>query len=341
MDVPVFACGGVIIDNMVSADGHLARDLVGGNAVYAAVGASHWLGRAGICARVPRNYPVHARQALASLNLDLDGIVTEPVDVLRSEWFFHRADGSRADHLHASGDQADAFGMTGTHVPAERARRFQDLLATQAGTGDDFKAFRARHPVTDEQVPEPYWQAKGVHLGPNLPEAQLTLARAARRHGLTVTCDPGFHAATLSADQRDELLELADAFLPSEKELAVLCPGMEAKAALRWLAARARSIVGVKRGAQGALLLRKGESEPIHVPVVPVTALDPTGAGDAFCGGFLAGLVLGDDLVHAGLRGAVSASLAIECAGAIQPAGRGDEAARRLRTASSHLPSRI
>ncbi len=341
MSVAVFACGGVIIDNMVSADGVLARDLVGGNAVYAAVGASHWLGRAGICARVPRNYPAHARQALASLSLDLAGIATEPVDVLRSEWFFHRADGSRADHLYASADQADAFGMMGERVPADRARRFQALLETQTGIGGDFKAFRASHPVTEAQVPEPYWQARGVHLGPNLPEAQLTLARAARRRGLMVTCDPGFHAVTFSADQLDELLDLADAFLPSEKELAVLCPGMEAEAALRWLAARARSIVGVKRGAQGGLLLRKGESEPIHVPVVPVTALDPTGAGDSFCGGLLAGLVLGDDLVHAGLRGAVSASLAIECAGAIQPPGRGDEAVRRLRTASSQLPRRI
>ena len=341
MSVPVFACGGVIIDNMVSADGLLARELVGGNAVYAAVGASHWLDSAGICARVPRNYPAHARQALGNLNLDLGGVVTEPVDVLRSEWFFHRTDGSRADHLHATADQADAFGMTGERVPAERARRFQDFLETQTGTGGDFKAFRASYPVTGEQVPEPYWHARGVHLGPNLPEAQLTLARAARRHGLVVTCDPGFHAATLGAAQRDELLDLADAFLPSEKELVVLCPGMDAEAALHWLAARARSIVGVKRGAKGALLLRKGESSPTHVPVVPVTAIDPTGAGDAFCGGFLAGLVLGDDVSGAGLRGAVSASLAIECAGAIQPAGRREEAARRLRNASSQPPSRI
>lgn len=335
MSIQVFTCGGVIIDNIVSADGVLVRDLVGGNAVYAAVAASHWLGYVGICARVPQNYPSHARHALEGCALDLSGVVIEPVDVLRSEWFFHRADGSRADHLHASADQADAFGMTGERVSVDLARRFQDVLETQSTSGGDFKAFRANHPVTAGHVPAHYWQAKGVHLAPNQPEAQLALAREARRRGLVMTCDPGFHAATVNPDQLDELLALVDAFLPSEKELNVLCPGMDAEAALHTLASRARSVVGVKRGAKGALLLQKGDKTAVHVPVVTATVLDPTGAGDAFCGGFLAGVVIGDDVYSSGLRGAVSASLAIECAGAIQPSDRREVGAQRLHTLRS------
>jgi ribokinase len=330
MSIGVFAAGGVIIDNAVSFDGALARDLVGGNAVHAAIGASHWLDRAGICARIPRNYPPSALIALEASGLDLGGLVIEQAEVTCSEWFFHRPDGSRADHLHASNEEADAFGMTGDRVEPELALRFEAHLKARHPGGGDFKAFRAGHPVTADQVPGRYWQARGVHLGPNRPDAQLTLAREARRLGLVVTCDPGFHAAGLSATQCDELLELVDAFLPSEAELEMLCPGRETDAALSWLSDRARAIVGVKRGRNGALIRPKDHGAALHIPVVPVTALDPTGAGDAFCGGFLAGLLLGDDALQAGLRGAVSASLAVETTGAIRPSERRRVAPDRL-----------
>ena len=335
MTISAFTTGGMIIDNMVTWDGALARNLMGGNAVYSAVAASLWLDDVGLSVRIPQNYPAAARQALLSAALDLEGLVIETVDVLRSEWFFHRRDGSRVDHLHAAPEEADAFGMTGDQVAPDLVRRFEALLRMQTQTGDDFKAFRAAHPVTVDQVPPRYWQAKGVHIGPNLPDAQIGLARQARSHGLVVTCDPGFHAAHLGQLQLDELLGLVDVFLPSEKELALLCPGAEPDAALLQLSQRARAIVGVKCGSKGAIVLPKGQKSPIHVPVLPVEVLDPTGAGDAFCGGFLAGLLLGDDAFKAGLRGAVSASLAIETAGALpKPAAR-HEAMKRLGQAIS------
>jgi ribokinase len=40
--------------------------------------------------------------------------------------------------------------------------------------------------------------------------------------------------------------------------------------------------------------------------------VDTTGAGDAFCGGFMAMYTLTSDLYNAGLAGAVSASFAVE-----------------------------
>ncbi len=339
MMIAAFTTGGMIIDNMATWDGRLARDLVGGNAVYSAVGASLWLDDVGLCARIPQNYPRSARQSLQMTALDLGGLVVEPVDIHRSEWFFHRPDGSRADHLHAAHEEADAFGMTGHQVPPDLVRLFEARLSTQEDLGDTFKTFRAAHPVTISQIPPHYWQAAGLHLGPNLPEAQIGLAREARSRGLIVTCDPGFHAAHLSRGQLDELLGLVDAFLPSEKELALLCPGAAPQVALHQLSHRARAIVGVKCGAKGALVLSKGQASAVHVPALSAQAYDPTGAGDAFCGGFLAGLVLGDDAFDAGLRGAVSASLAIETAGAVPQADARQTALQRLAKARSLHPT--
>jgi ribokinase len=53
------------------------------------------------------------------------------------------------------------------------------------------------------------------------------------------------------------------------------------------------------------------------VPAYPAKVRDVTGAGDAYCGGFLTGLAETEDPVEAALRGAVSASLVVEGVGAL------------------------
>ncbi|MYJ77451.1 MAG: carbohydrate kinase, partial [Caldilineaceae bacterium SB0670_bin_27] len=48
------------------------------------------------------------------------------------------------------------------------------------------------------------------------------------------------------------------------------------------------------------------------IPTFPTAAVDPTGAGDAFCGGFLVGMAQTGDARQAALYGAVSASFIIK-----------------------------
>jgi ribokinase len=49
-----------------------------------------------------------------------------------------------------------------------------------------------------------------------------------------------------------------------------------------------------------------------EVPAYPANVVDPTGAGDAFCGGFLAGYRKTFDPLESVLYGNISASLVIE-----------------------------
>ncbi|MGH2410428.1 MAG: carbohydrate kinase family protein, partial [Chloroflexota bacterium] len=74
-------------------------------------------------------------------------------------------------------------------------------------------------------------------------------------------------------------------------------------------------VVVIKMGADGALVQQRGQPRPRQIPVVPVTALDVTGAGDAFCGGFVARFADGADSYEAAMAGAVSASFAVEAYG--------------------------
>jgi len=79
--------------------------------------------------------------------------------------------------------------------------------------------------------------------------------------------------------------------------------------ALSRLAQRVKTIV-VKRGASGAVAMRDGRR--VSAPAVPVTVIDPIGAGDSFDAGFLHQFLRGADLTtclaYGNLCGAFSAT---------------------------------
>jgi ribokinase len=112
-------------------------------------------------------------------------------------------------------------------------------------------------------------------------------------------------------------LDCLDAFLPSEAEIARIWAPARIE---DWLAETARRghahIVG-KIGPKGSLLAEAGTGRITHVPALDVDPADTTGAGDAYCGGFLAGLAAGRPLPECGAMGTVSASFVVEAYGAL------------------------
>ncbi|WP_412030045.1 carbohydrate kinase family protein [Deinococcus yunweiensis] len=76
-----------------------------------------------------------------------------------------------------------------------------------------------------------------------------------------------------------------------------------------------RRVAAVKMGERGALLGRP-DGARVYVAAAPVHAVDGTGAGDAFIGGLLAGLLAGDDLARAGQLGAAAGALCVGAMGA-------------------------
>jgi sugar/nucleoside kinase (ribokinase family) len=128
--------------------------------------------------------------------------------------------------------------------------------------------------------------------------------------------------------------------LPSTQDVDVLFgrrPQLDALRALR-AALPDLPVLVVKCGADGALVHRAGSADVVVVPAVPAAVRDATGAGDAFCGGFLSGFAAGGDVVEAALRGAVSASYAL---GAVGPAGLVGVAADDVRARQATLRVRI
>jgi ribokinase len=112
----------------------------------------------------------------------------------------------------------------------------------------------------------------------------------------------------------DELLALTDICAPNETETELLaglpvCTPREAEVAARRLLDRGPRVVILTLGERGVLLLDRHGAE--HVPAVPVEAVDPTGAGDAFIGGLATFLGEGLSLHDAALRANAAAALSV------------------------------
>ena len=106
------------------------------------------------------------------------------------------------------------------------------------------------------------------------------------------------------ADARLDVARVVAAtfLVPNQTELAILA-GMptdtaaQSETAARMLLARGVRAVIVTLGSDGALLVRDGEA--LHIPPVPVTPVDTTGAGDAFIGAFAQAFVEDGDVPRA------------------------------------------
>ena len=309
------AVGGLTVDNVIAADGTVGLGQAGGNGAYAAVGALAHVPRVGLVSHAVASYPKDVITRLEAGGADLAGVGWSDDRLAAGNWFIYDADGHREERLTSPPEAlAEAGYPTERLTPDQVAAWREHLLARHVEGERSYSEFRTRHPLTPDQVPRAWKGARGVHLAPSALDVMLGMA--ALFEGSVVTADPGWQLAERTLDEIAPLLSRVDAFLPSEVELRALVPDAEPGEALRVLASRCGAALIVKLGARGALVWDRAADAAVPVPTRTVEARDPTGAGDAFCGGFLAGLVETGDPVRAARFGAVSASRVVTRFGA-------------------------
>ncbi len=144
----------------------------------------------------------------------------------------------------------------------------------------------------DEAPVELAARGRVLHIDAHDPPACAVMARAARSAGTIVTADIDNIYEGLP-----ELLPLIDVLIASVEFPHRLTGISDERAALVEIKARyGCAVVGVTLGARGALVYceRKFIESPAFA--VPGDCRDTTGAGDAFHGGFIYGMLRGDDL---------------------------------------------
>jgi len=130
---------------------------------------------------------------------------------------------------------------------------------------------------------------------------------------MRISLDPGQIYAGKGLAKLVPLLKRCFVFMPSESELRMLT-GKHHREGAETLLEQGPDIVAVKLGQKGCYITNGKENHLIRP--FDAKAVDKTGAGDAFCAGFLYGLAGGKDLYECGRLGNFVASRCIAKVGA-------------------------
>jgi adenosine kinase len=151
-----------------------------------------------------------------------------------------------------------------------------------------------------------------VLVGPNDPEAMLRHTEESRSRRLPFAADPSQQLAWSDGPQIKALVEGAAYLFSNDYEAALI------SSKTGWSDADVLARVGVRittHGKDGTLIEQEGE-RAVRVPVVPAHAVvDPTGVGDAFRAGFLAGLGWGMTHERSAQVGSLLATHVLETVG--------------------------
>ena len=186
-------------------------------------------------------------------------------------------------------------------------------------------------------MPDYFVNAKWLHLtGCNLAvceSARLACYRAIDYlpAGAQLSFDPNIRPEVLSVSEIRELcrpvLDRADVFLPSLGEAMMFTGAESDEAGCRLLAARGKRVI-LKQGEQGCHIFSKDGD--FHVPGFTVEEVDPTGAGDSFCGGLTVALLQGMSLREAGRFANAVGALAVTKKGPMEGAPTREAVERML-----------
>lgn len=314
MSIRLVVIGGLREDYFITHDGRVRLGELGGNAVYAAVGAAVWDAQVALVSRVGSNYPMHWLAEIEQAGFETTGVRVLPDPHDTRTFYAYLTPEERVDT-----NPRTHFLRIGHPLP-EALHEYRSSTV-----GQDQRTHFAPLAVRPDELEFAGGSPLGAHLSPGDFLSHSLLPAQLRELGVrTVTLDPSLRY--MEPGFRRELRILVnglDAFLPSEAEaLSFFQPHPPNTWAMaEALSSYGCSVVVIKRGAAGQHIWDRAGGRRWHVPAYPVRVVDVTGAGDAYCGGFLAGLSQTGDPLEAGLWGSVSASLAIEGTGALYALG--------------------
>jgi sugar/nucleoside kinase (ribokinase family) len=286
-------------------------DIAGGNLIYAAAGLGVWeqTPQVGLLARVGEDYPRDWLVAINQRGYDIRGIRVLPEAIDLRSFYVYTDSSTRLTE-----DPAAHF--TRLHQSFPKAL----LNYARSRNTYDSRSQLTQTSLRQADVPPDYLDATAAHLCPIDFLTHTLLPAVLRQNGFTtVTLDPS--AGTMSSTFWDDMPALVSgltAFLPNEDEMRTLFHGRSTNLweMMETIADYGCEIVVVKRGERGQYVYDRVTRNHWEVSAYPARVTDPTGAGDSYCGGFLAGYRRTYDPLQAALYGSVSASLTIEGSGA-------------------------
>ncbi|MHB1170598.1 MAG: PfkB family carbohydrate kinase [Longimicrobiales bacterium] len=219
--------------------------------------------------------------------------------------------------------EVQLVGVVGDDYPLEQLRflekRGVDLTGVEQTPGESFRwsgvySYDLNSRETREtrlgvfadfqpKLPERFCDAGWVFLGNIDPELQLDVLRQVKQPQL-VACDTMNFWISGKRDALLELLGRVNLLMVNDSEARELSGDHNLLRAARWIQQQGPEMVIVKKGEHGAVLFTKDLI--FYAPGFPLEDVyDPTGAGDAFAGGFVGYLARCGSLDNEHLRRAM------------------------------------
>ncbi len=272
----VVVVGHLTLDDIVLDSGETAMETPGGDALYASLGVRMWGVRPHLIAAIPDQYPHQIIKEIVEEGVNTQFVQSTIGPGVR-QWALYDGKGGRQYH--------SRLGSSSYEEITPRVNGVSKL-------------------PTD---------VSAAHVAPMPALLQYEWVQWLHNQGCPwILLDP--HEDQLQdSDLWNRILALVTVFLPSEVEVtALLGPNVTPLEAAQELAKMGPRIVAIKRGPVGSIVYDRETHTVCTIPTVMVEAVDPTGCGDAYCGGFLAGILQTGDPQIAARWGAVSASFVLE-----------------------------
>jgi 2-dehydro-3-deoxygluconokinase len=230
-----------------------------------------------------------------------------------------------SDMWQCEGVDISAVHRSGTHPTAV-------YFVTHGKTGHEFLYYRQNSAASHfgpAEVPEAMiaqakiFYASGISQGisASAADAVFHAIGIARRNGVRVAFDTNYRPRLWPPARAAAVIHAAvaqaDIALPGLDDAAALTGLKDPNAITDFYLSLGPRIVVLKMGEAGALLATPDTR--VRIPPFPCSTVDATGAGDTFCGSFLARLIAGDAPEPAARYAAAAAALKTQGYGAVAP----------------------
>lgn len=317
-------------DYILPISGPAQIDVLGGNLPYAAMGLHLWGGTAGLLGRISQDYPQEWFERLQSLGFDLSGIkvINQPIDARR---FMAHAD-LNTTHFQ---NPVQHFADRGLSYPTELLG-YRSNIKNHCSRTDPLP-----QSIQISDIPEAYLDAGAVHICPIDYLSHLILPSIFRQgqvSNITLSSTPGYMDPSFWEEIPGLLSEIT-AFITTEGEIRNLFLGRQTDL---WEMAKILGSFGpeyviIHTISFGYYLYDREGNKRWTVPDYQSKRVDPTGAGDAFAGGFLAGYRELYDPLEATVMGSIAASVVAEGSGVYYAADTMPELIRARQAALKEL----
>ncbi len=241
-----------------------ARNALGGSATYISAAASYFTAPIRLVGVVGGDFPKEGLDFLESRGIDLEGL-----EMVKEGKTFHWSGKYHYDLNN------------------------RDTLATDLNVFEKF----------DPKIPEKYRKSRYVCLGNIDPVLQRKVLEQIEKPRLIICDTMNFWIEGKNAELR-ETLKRINVIILNDSEARLLSHEPNLLKAARVIRAMGPSIVIIKKGEHGAMLIT--EQTVFTAPAYPMENIfDPTGAGDTFAGGFVGWLGKTDDISEENLKKAV------------------------------------